>query len=309
MKIVFLGTPRFAVPSLKILFNSSHEVRAVVTVPDCRQGRGLRVKYSPVKKAAQDLKLPVLQPENLNDEKFLNDLANFQADCFMVVGFCILPEVIFTMPPYGSINLHASRLPKYRGAAPIQWALIKGEKQTGVTTFFIQKKVDTGNILLQDSLNIEENDTAGTLHDKLSSLGADLVLRTIDLLEAGKISPRLQKGESSRAPKINTEMGKLNWEKSAEEIINLSRGLSPRPGVYTFWKKKRIKLFGAEKLNKSSSKEFPPGTIVDISPPGLDVTTGKGIVRFHQLQLEGKNRMDACEFIRGTHIAPGTKLD
>lgn len=309
MKIVFLGTPGFAVPSLKILYHSSHELRGVVTVPDCRQGRGLRIRSSPVKIAAEKLSLPVLQPEELKDDKFLAQLSGFQADCFIVVGFCILPEVIFTMPPQGSINLHASLLPKYRGAAPIQWALINGEKKTGVTTFFIQKKVDTGNILLQETLKIEESDTAGILHDKLARLGAEVVLKTVDLLEAGKISPVPQYGKPSRAPKIHTKMGKINWENTAEQIVNLSRGLSPRPGVYTYWKSKRVKLFKAEKLNENSNKEAPPGTITNASPAGLDITTGKGIVRFHRIQLEGKKRMDACEFIRGTRITPGSKLD
>lgn len=304
-----MGTPSFAVPSLKTLHQSSHKVTGVVTVPDCRKGRGLVVKPSPVKMAADNLGLPVLQPVDLEDEEFLTDLKTFKADCFIVVGFCILPPVVFTLPFYGSVNLHASLLPKYRGAAPIQWALIKGEKKTGVTTFFIKKKVDTGNILLQESLEIEQDDTAGTLHDKLARLGADLLVKTVDLIESGNASPILQKGKFSRAPKINAEMGRINWENSAEEIVNLCRGFSPRPGVYTFWKKKRVKLFKAEKVREKYSTTFYPGTIVKANQDGLDVHTGKGFVRFKEIQLEGKKKMNTCDFIRGTHITSGTKLE
>jgi len=308
MRIVFMGTPDFAVPSLKKLSQSSHEVTGVVTVPDCRKGRGLQIKPSPVKKAADELNLPVLQPADLNNEDFLSELKDFKADCFIIVGFCILPPVIFNMPPYGSVNLHASLLPKYRGAAPIQWALIKGEKKTGVTTFFIRKKVDTGNILLQKALKIEKNDTCGTLHDKLASLGAELVVKTVDLIESGKISPSPQKGEPCKAPKINKETGEINWNHSADKIVNLCRGLSPRPGVYTFWNGKRVKLFKAESIDENSDTHNAPGTIINAGPDGLDVNTGKGIVRFKEVQLEGKKRMDTCEFIRGTHISSGTKL-
>ncbi|MFO7889834.1 MAG: methionyl-tRNA formyltransferase [bacterium] len=309
MKIVFMGTPSFAVPSLKSLQQSSHELRGVVTVPDCRKGRGLKIRPSPVKKVAEDLGLPVVQPENLKDESFLAELENFRVECFVVVGFCILPPVIFNMPPYGSVNLHASLLPKYRGAAPIQWVLIKGEEQTGVTTFLIKKKVDTGNILLQESLKIQKNDTAGTLHDKLARLGADLLVKTVDLIETGKVSPKPQKGESSRAPKIYTEMGKINWNNPADDIVNLSRGFSPRPGVFTFLGNKRVKLFKAEVLDEHSSNHFKPGTIVNASRHGLDVNTGKGIVRFKEIQLEGKKKMDCCDFIQGAHIADGEKFE
>lgn len=308
MRIVFMGTPDFAVPSLKRLEQSAHEIAGVVTVPDCRKGRGLKIKSSPVKKAADELGLPVLQPADLKDEKFIEELKKLEADCFIVVGFCILPPVIFNIPPYGTVNLHASLLPKYRGAAPIQWALIKGEEKTGVTTFFIRKKVDTGNILLQKALKVEKNDTCGTLHDKLANSGADLMVKTVDLIESGDIKPVPQKGNPSRAPKITMETGRINWEDSADEIVNLCRGLSPRPGVHTFWNGKRIKLFDAEKLNEKSSPHYAPGTVVNAGKDGLDINAGKGIVRFQGIQLEGKKRMDTCEFIRGTHISSGTKF-
>lgn len=309
MNIVFMGTPSFAVPSLQALHKSLHKIKGVVTVPDCRKGRGLKVRPSPIKKAADDLGLPVMQPADLKDQAFLEELKGFKADCFVVVGFCILPPVIFNMPPYGSVNLHASLLPKYRGAAPIQWVLIRGEQKTGVTTFLIKKKVDTGNILLQKSLKIQKDDTAGTLHDKLASLGADLLVETIDVMEINKVTLKPQQGESCKAPKIHTEMGKIDWNNSAGDIVNLSRGLSPRPGVFTFWGKKRIKLFKAKVLNENTSKHITPGMVVNASQQGLDVATAKGIVRFQEIQLEGKKRMDCCEFIRGIHICSGIQLE
>lgn len=296
MKIVFMGTPDFAVPSLKILLESRHEVKAVVTAPDKERGRGRKVSFTPVKEFALQNNLPVLQPEKLKNPEFIEQLKNFNADLFVVVAFRILPKDVFTIPTKGSFNLHGSLLPKYRGAAPIQWAIINGEKETGVTTFKLEEKVDTGNIYLQEKLKIEDEDDLGSVHDKMSLLGAEVVLKTVDLIDSGNF--RLQKQDdslTSPAPKITKETGKIDWNKSAEEIHNLIRGLSPFPGASFYHNNKQIKIYKtkidiAEKLEPAEIKQ---------TKKELYIGTGNGTLDILELQQEGKKRMTAEEFLRG----------
>ncbi|MBD3373464.1 methionyl-tRNA formyltransferase, partial [candidate division KSB1 bacterium] len=236
MKIVFMGTPDFAVPTLKTLLDSKHEVQAVVTAPDKPAGRGKKMSHSAIKKVALDHDLFVLQPEDLQDPHFVDQLNRFKADLFIVVAFRILPYEVFTLPSKGTINLHASLLPKYRGAAPINWALIRGESETGVTTFFIDRQIDTGQWLMQKRIDIDPNITAGELYEQLKALGSDLVLQTIEGLESNTLQPKSQIGEVTKAPKINRELGFLEWQKPAPELHNLIRGLSPVPGCTTLFR-------------------------------------------------------------------------
>ena len=242
MKIVFMGTPDFAVPSLKILAQH-HQVCAVVTVPDKPAGRGQKMRQSDIKKTAIALNIPVLQPESLKDPDFIEQLKSFNAELFFVVAFRILPAVVFTLPSKGTINLHASLLPSFRGAAPINWALINGEKQTGVTTFFIEEKVDTGKILLQQSLDITPNMTAGELHDALAELGAEVVLNTVNGIDNETLSAVIQEGTVTQAPKITKEICEIDWSKSALDIHNFIRGLSPYPAAFTWYKNKNLKNY------------------------------------------------------------------
>ncbi|HVO75012.1 MAG TPA: methionyl-tRNA formyltransferase [Ignavibacteriaceae bacterium] len=296
MKLIFLGTPDFAVPSLVTLIGSRHQVLAVVTGADKERGRGQKVSYTPVKHAALQNKIPVLQPESLKDLSFINQLKAFHADLFVVVAFRILPKEVFTLPQQGSFNLHASLLPKYRGAAPIQWALINGDKETGVTTFSLEEKVDTGGLYLQKKIEIEDEDDFGTLHDKLSELGAEAVLETVDLIESGSF--RLIHQDNSKAtpaPKITPETGKIDWGKPAEEIHNLIRGLSPVPAAYFFYDDKKIKIFKTRVEKKSSTS---PGKFI-ISKTNFFVECGENRLEILDLQLEGKRRLNAEEFLRG----------
>lgn len=306
MRIVFMGTPEFAVPSLKKLSESSHDIVGLVTQPDRPKGRGLHLKASPVKKEAQRMAIPVYQPENLRESDFLEKLKQCRGDCFVVVGFRILPPEVYEMPPKGTVNLHASLLPKYRGAAPIQWALINGEKKTGVSTFFIERKVDTGDLILQEGVSIGKEETAGEVHDRLAVLGSDLLLRTVDLIELGKVKRIPQRGVPTSAPKILPEHCEIDWNQPSEKIVNLVKGLSPRPGAFTIWNGRRLKIFHAHLLEKNSSKKLPPGTVVKASDDGIVVETGQGSVCFSELQVEGKKRMKVGEFLRGYSIVPGT---
>lgn len=298
-----MGTPEFAVPSLRKLASSpDHHITGVVTVPDRQKGRGLKVLASPVKTSALDLNLPVVQPEVLDDPGFIGQLTGWNADCFVVVGFRILPPEVFELPPGGCFNLHASLLPKYRGAAPIQWALIRGEKKTGVTTFLIRRTVDTGDILMQDETEIGENENAGSLHDRLAVIGAGLVLRTVDALESGKLTPRIQHGDPTSAPKITQETGRIDWNASAGQIRNLIRGLSPYPGAYGFLNGRRFKIYEAEILSQEDGADA--GKIIKSEGGQLIVQTGSGCILVKTCQIEGKNRMDAAAFLRG--VAPGS---
>ncbi|MFC1568613.1 methionyl-tRNA formyltransferase [bacterium] len=308
MRLVFMGTPAFAVPSLEKLVSSSHEIVGVVTAPDRRKGRGLKIIASPVKQIALSLKLPIIQPDELKDPTFINQLQKLSADCFVIVGFKILPAEVFETPPKGSFNLHASLLPKYRGAAPIQWALIQGEHETGVTTFFLKRKVDTGDILLQDKLTINEQDNSGDLHDRLASLGADLVLKTVDLIATGKIIPKPQMGKSCPAPKITPETCMINWNKDANQIQNQVRGLAPRPGAFSFWQERRLKIYQSSVISGEMIQMQQPGTVVKADQNDLWIETGNNLLAIEICQIEGKSRMTADAFLRGYPIQAGDRF-
>jgi len=295
MKIVFMGTPDFAIPSLRILLNSHHTIEAVVTTPDKERGRGQKLSFTPIKEFALENKLPVLQPENLKEEGFLENLKEINADLFVIVAFRILPPQIFKLPGKGSFNLHGSLLPKYRGAAPIQWAIINGEKETGVTTFFLEEKVDTGNIILQEKLVINDDDNFGTIHDKMSELGALVVLRTVNLIEEGRVKLLPQDNSSaSPAPKVTRETARIIWERPAEEIHNLVRGLSPYPGAYFEWNSRHIKLF----KSSISDKQLEPGEVYQTKTEAIIGCREKSL-NLLELQPEGKKRMSTEEFLRG----------
>ncbi len=295
MKIIFMGTPDFAIPSLKRLHQSRHEIVAVVTTPDKERGRGQKVSYTPVKEFAVSNNIPVLQPEKLKEENFIGELKKFRADLYVVVAFRILPREVFTIPSKGSFNLHGSVLPKYRGAAPIQWSLINGEKETGLTTFALADKVDTGNIYYQEKTLISDDDNFGTLHDKMSEQGAGVVMKTVEMIESGNFTLREQdNSKASPAPKITNEIRQINWNKTSAEVHNLIRGLSPYPGAFFHHNNKLIKVFSAviseEKLNPAEIKQTKKELFIGCSDGSIQILT---------LQQEGKRRMNTEEFLRG----------
>lgn len=296
MKIIFMATPDFAIPSLKALLENGHEIAAVVTVPDKEKGRGLKVTYSPVKEFALQNNIPVLQPVSLKDEEFIRQLKEINAELFIVVAFRILPREVYTLPSKGSFNLHGSLLPKFRGAAPIQWSLIKGEKGTGLTTFFLQDKVDTGNIILQEKIEIKEDDNFGTLHDRMSLAGAGVVLRTVELIEKGNIQPAPQNDAAATpAPKITKETALIDWNKPAEEIHNLVRGLSPYPGAYFHHDNKVIKVYKTKIIN---DENLSPGEIRQTKTEAF-IGCGNDALALLEVQQEGRKRLGIEEFLRG----------
>jgi methionyl-tRNA formyltransferase len=296
VNIIFMGTPDFAVPSLKKLFKNNHKIAAVVTAPDKARGRGKKVSVTPVKEFALKNNIPILQPEKLKDEKFIEALENFPADLFVIVAFRILPEEVFSLPRFGSFNLHASLLPKYRGAAPIQWAIIKGETETGVTTFKLAGKVDTGNVYFQRKINITPEDDFGSLHDKLSLLGADVVLQTVGLIESEsyKLLPQ-DDSLATPAPKISKETGRINWQTPAVEILNLVRGLSPSPAAFFIFDEKPFKIYKAS-VNKNVN--LKPGEIKQ-NKGELIIGCGEDALSILEIQQEGRKRMDTASFLRG----------
>ena len=308
MKIVFLGTPEFAVVSLKAILASRHEVVAVVTPPDKPKGRGLKLHPSAVKRAALEAGLPVFQPERLKDDSFIEQLQALKADVFVVVAFKILPREIFTIPPLGTVNLHASLLPRYRGAAPINWAIINGDTETGVTTMLIDEKVDTGQILLQESTPIGPEMTAGELHDILAQQGAELLVKTLDLLEAGKIEPKQQDdAQASRAPKLNKEMMKIRFNQPVQKVYNLIRGLSPYPGAFCYYEQLQMKIYRS--TIKSEAKEAgKPGQILTARKGQFLVACQPGVLQIEELQLQGKKRMPVDAFLNGFHVKEGACL-
>ncbi len=297
MKIIFMGTPDFSIPSLKTLLESRHDILAVVTAPDKQRGRGRKVSFPPVKKFALQNNLLLIQPEMLrNNPQFVDELKKYDADLFIVVAFKILPEEVFTIPPKGSFNLHASYLPKYRGAAPIQWALISGETETGLTTFKLAEKVDTGNIYLQQKVAIKQADNFETLHDRLSELGANIVLDTVNLIESGDYVLNEQDSSlASPAPKITKEIAKINWNRPANEIYNLIRGLSPIPGAFFEFGGKQLKIFKSEIVERNELNPFE----ISQTKTELIIGCGKNSLKILELQKEGKKRMPVEEFLRG----------
>ncbi|OIN56272.1 methionyl-tRNA formyltransferase [Arsenicibacter rosenii] len=298
-----MGTPDFAVASLQKLIDAGCQVVAVVTAPDRPSGRGLQVIGSPVKKAAEAAGIPVLQPEKLRDPAFLEQLRSYNADLQVVVAFRMLPEVVWAMPTIGTFNLHGSLLPQYRGAAPINWAVINGETETGVTTFFIEKEIDTGQMIFQATEPIHPDDTAGTLHDRLMALGADLVLKTVRAIEAGDYprTPQPVSDDLKPAPKLFRETTQINWEQPAAQIRNFVRGLSPFPAAWTMINDKFYKVFAV-----SAASESPfgaePGVAWSDHKKKILVRAADEWLSIDLLQAEGKRRMTAEEYLRGNKI-------
>lgn len=306
MKIIFLGTPDFAVATLKELSDKHFNVVAVVTAPDKPGGRGMKLQQSAVKKFALEKNITILQPEKLKDPAFLEQLKSYDADIQVVVAFRMLPEVVWNMPKFGTINLHASLLPQYRGAAPINWAIINGEKATGVTTFKLQQQIDTGNILLQKEVAIVDNESAGVLHDKLMTTGAELMIETLEGIQKNSLTekPQVYSPDLKTAPKIFPETCRINWEKDPESIYDLIRGLSPYPGAYTFLNGKKLKIFEAEK--SSDGLNLTPGQYKTDNKTFLNFACKGGSISVKFLQLEGKNKMKVKDFLRGHRIDPHT---
>jgi methionyl-tRNA formyltransferase len=301
-----MGTPEFAVPSLEILLEHEYRILAVVTAPDKPRGRGQHVSPSPVKEAALRHHLPLLQPVSLRDAALAAQLQSLRPDLIVVVAFRILPREIFSLARHGAFNLHASLLPRYRGAAPINWAIIKGEKETGVTTFLLQERVDTGRLLLQARIPIREEDDAGTIHDRLAEVGAEVVLHTVRLIEQKKAIPRPQDEHlASPAPKIFKEDCRISWALPAREIHNLVRGLSPYPAAFTSHGNRVLKVFKTSVTEVL--REGDPGRVV-VTPDSLHVATGDYQLAINELQQEGKKRMGVKEFVRGYRIATGDML-
>ena len=310
LRIVFLGTPEFAVCSLDKICKEGFNVVAVVTMPDKPAGRGHKMFQSPVKEYAVQHGLPVLQPVNLKDEAFVEELRSYDADIFVVIAFRMLPKVVWTMPPLGTFNLHASLLPDYRGAAPINWAVINGEKRTGVTTFFLKHEIDTGDIISQQAIDIADDENVGSVHDRLMTLGADLTLETLNSIIAGtlKTIPQddlLNGAEPKPAPKIFKETCKLDFTKPVIEIYNKIRGLSPYPASYvdicddTTPEPRQLKIFKVVIADKSASKN--PGEI-SIANDRLFIDAPDGTLEILELQIQGKKKMSASDFIHGAKL-------
>jgi len=298
MRIIFFGTPEFAVASLKSLHESSYEVVAVVTTPDRQQGRGMKVQPSPVKQYAVTNGIPVLQPDELNSSEFISCLKSHDADLFVIVAFRILPAEVFLLPKICSFNLHGSLLPKYRGAAPIQWALINGDSETGLTTFKLAERVDTGNIIMQTMLTIEPEDNFSTLHDKMMVLGADLVLKTTQVLESGNYT-LLQQDSSlaTKAPKITKEHCQLDFGRSASELHNLIRGVSPAPGAYFNRNGKVYKVY----KTALSECRIAPGDVLEQNGE-IHIGCGVGSLQILDIQAEGRKRLPAKDFLLGASL-------
>ena len=301
MRIIFMGTPEFAVPSLEMLLQNGCQVVAVITAPDKPAGRGLQLTMSPVKAVAVKHNIPVLQPEKLKNPDFLEELKSYQADLQVVVAFRMLPEVVWNMPTKGTFNLHASLLPQYRGAAPINWAIINGETETGASTFFLQQEIDTGNIIFQEKEPIHETDTAGTLYERLMHKGAELVLKTVKAVEAGDYPQQPQDLSQSvkLAPKIFTETCEINFNQTSAQVYNFIRGLSPYPGAWTKLNGKSCKIFQSEKYYENQEQNPAPGSMATNHKTYLRFRTADGWLEVKELQMEGKKRMKTDEFLRG----------
>lgn len=306
MRIVFMGTPDFAVTILQAMVEAGSEVVGVVTVADKPSGRGQKVNQSAVKNYAVSQQLKVLQPEKLKDDQFIKELDTLRADLFVVVAFRMLPEIVWTMPSRGTVNLHGSLLPQYRGAAPINWAIINGEKETGVSSFFIEREIDTGKILLQEKIKIGRNQTAGEIHDLLAELGASVILKTIKGIEEDSIIPidqgTFQLDSIKHAPKIFKENGEINWNQQVEKIHDFIRGLSPYPGAWTYLykgdKKVMFKILNSRITDTSAKKNDP----IKVDTEGILFPTENFYLRVNEIQMEGKRRMTFKEFQAGNEI-------
>ena len=299
LRIIFFGTPHFAVASLAALVEAGANVIAVVTAPDRPAGRGRQICMTPIKEYAAAKNIPVLQPPKLKDEDFLNTLGALRADLQVVVAFRMLPQAVWSMPPLGTINVHASLLPQYRGAAPINWAIINGEAETGVTTFRLKQAIDTGDLLMQSRVAILPSDNAGALHDKLMEAGANLLIATLDAIAAGGIQPQAQAEVPGlkHAPKIFKEDTRIQWDKPAADIHNFVRGLSPNPGAFTTVKDISLRIFQTHYEPESSLPH--PGTVETDSKKFLRIAAADGWVYANEVQAEGKKRMNIADFLRG----------
>lgn len=318
MKIVYMGTPDFAVAPLEALLKAGYEVCAVVTQPDKQKGRGKAVQMSPVKECALRHGLKVFQPVKIREKEAAAELSRFGAELFVVAAFGqILTEEILNMPKLGCINIHASLLPAYRGAAPIQWAVLNGEKESGVTLMRMAKGVDTGDMLCKAVVPLDEKETGGSLHDKLMEAGARLLVEALPQIERGELTAQAQREvDATHAGKLTKTMGLIDWQKDAAFIERLVRGLNPWPSAYTFYKGKQLKIWEADVIGQADAEKasetealYQPGTIARVGKDYFDVVTGDGILRVKALQLEGKRRMQAREFLSGYEMAPGLVLE
>jgi methionyl-tRNA formyltransferase len=303
LKIIFMGTPDFALPSLEILVQNRCKVVAVITAPDKPQGRGQKIVFSPVKECALKYNIPVLQPVNLKAVEFLEQLKTFRADLQVVVAFRMLPEVVWNMPPMGTFNLHASLLPKYRGAAPVNWAIINGEKETGVTTFFLKHDIDTGHIIFQEKENIRDDDDAGSLYERLMHKGAALVLKTVQAIQAGEYAstPQPEGLPVTHAPKIFKETCEIQWNNTTEYVRNFVRGLSPYPAAWINIGGKNYKILKVSVADTGQPAQ-KPGEFVTDNKNYLYVKTKDGWISVEELQPEGKKKMSIPDFLRGNKI-------
>jgi len=311
MKIIFMGTPDFAVGTLEALVEAGHEVVLAVTQPDKPKGRGKEMQYTPVKECALKYDIPVFQPRRIREEECIEELRKYNADIMVVVAFGqILPKEILEMCTYGCINVHASLLPKYRGSAPIQWAIIDGEEVTGVTTMQMDEGLDTGDMLLKTEVTIEPKETGGSLFDKLAQAGAKLCVETLEALQNGTVTP-IPQGETTTAyaKMLDKQLGNIDWNKTGVEIERLIRGLTPWPSAYTNWNDKVMKIWDAEVSDIDVEMEdAKPGTIVKVEKDAFYVQTGEGLLKVCELQIPGKKRMDAGAFLRGYQVKVGEKL-
>ena len=309
LRVIFMGTPDFAVPTLEKLLAAKHDIVAVVTQPDRPKGRGQRMAASPVKEFAISQGLPVLQPEKIKDPVFINHMLQLRPDVIVVVAFGqFLPQGLLDLPPLGCINVHASLLPRYRGAAPIHWAIINGETKTGVTTMWMDIGMDTGDMILKAETPIGPDETTGELHDRLKWMGAELLVRSLELLMTGN-APRIPQDNSaaSYAPLLTRDIEQVDWRRSALEVHNLVRGLNPWPGAYTTHSGKTLKIWRTRIIDGHAGS-VPPGTVVDVRHHGVVVATGRGLIQLTEVQPESKKRMQACEYARGYNLCAGDIL-
>ncbi|MEP5363421.1 MAG: methionyl-tRNA formyltransferase [Reichenbachiella sp.] len=299
MRIVFMGTPDFAVPSLQILHENGYDIVGVITAPDRPKGRGKKLQGTPVKEYAESVGIQVLQPTNLKSEEFLSELRDLKADLQIVVAFRMLPEVVWNMPKGGTFNLHGSLLPQYRGAAPINWAIINGETETGVTTFFLKHEIDTGSVILQDKEPISPEDTVGDVYERLMHKGSKLVLKTVQTIEAGgvKLTPQVETDNLKSAPKIHKETCEINWEAESETIRNFVRGLSPYPAAWTTLGEKKFKVYKVQSNDRGGNKSV--GEFETDNKTYVSVKTADGWLDLVDLQMEGKKRMPIEDLLRG----------
>ena len=309
MKVIFMGTPDFSVGTLEALVAAGHEVVLTVTQPDKPKGRGKEMQFTPVKESALKHNIPVFQPKRVREAECMEELRKYNADIMVVVAFGqILPKEILEMTPYGCVNVHASLLPKYRGAAPIQWSIIDGEEVTGVTTMQMDEGLDTGDMLLKTEIVMDEKETGGSLHDKLAEAGAKLCIETLEALQNKPVTP-IPQGETTTAyaKMLDKQLGNIDWNKTGVEIERLIRGLTPWPSAYTNWNGKVMKIWSAEVVEGESKAN--PGTIVKVEKDAFYVQTGKGFLKICELQIPGKKRMDAGAFLRGYQVSEGAVLE